>query len=240
MLLQCFEYADETRTLASLSKQSGFYKSTILRLANSLCRMGFLLRHPDGLFAVGPELIRFGAPRRAPIDAEELIRSNLRTLTDTKYSAFFCVRHDRRPVCLLRENASEDLPPAGKGARDPLIHGAAFQVLRAYSRHAKDENLSLVRRRGWALSVQSGRLDLAVLAVPVFNRERALLGALGLAGKSENFSAERQRLLRQMMLAAAQDLGKEMRFVRRGELAGAAESGRPSAHDDCAAIGPTM
>ena len=66
MLLQCFEYAEETRTLASLSKQSGFYKSTILRLANSLCRMGFLLRHPDGLFAVGPELIRFGTPQASP------------------------------------------------------------------------------------------------------------------------------------------------------------------------------
>jgi DNA-binding IclR family transcriptional regulator len=226
MLLQCFEYAGEARSLASLARQSGFYKSTILRLANSLCRMGFLLRGADGLFAVGPELTRLGAPRRAQIDVEDLIRSHLRSLADTKYSAFFCVRQDRRPVCLFREDASQDRVPVGKRARDPLINGAALQVLRAYGRHGNDKDLNLVRQRGWAVSVGSGSLDLTIFAVPVFNREKALLGALGLAGRSEHFSTERHSRLRQIVQAAAVDLGKDMRFVHPRDVTDIAKSVR--------------
>lgn len=219
MLLQCFECVEDTRTLASLAQQSGLYKSTILRLANSMSKMGFLLRRPDGLFAVGPELTRFSMPKQRSVDVDDLIYSSLKNLADTKYSVLFCVRRNRRPICLFREDGNELACLArGAKAKVPLNSVAILHVLRAYSRYAKDEELMLVRERGWAFSVARRPFELAVIAVPVLNRESELLGALAVAGHPAYLSEERQCSLRPAILKTAQTLSSEMRFLHPPDL----------------------
>lgn len=220
MLLQCFECADETRTLASLAKQSGLYKSTILRLANSMCKMGFLSRQPSGLFALGPELTRLASLSRMSIDIEARVRSELRKLaTKTDEGAAFYVRQGRHRVCLFRvDGKGDDRVQAREGSRSPLNNGAAAQVLRAYGKSCKDPDLVTVRRRGWAVSKGDRHPGLAAIAIPVFNREKELLGALAVTGLVRHFTEEREQLLRQTVAAAAQALSADMRFVHPRDL----------------------
>ena len=60
-ILNAFEESPEPITLAVLSKKTGLYKSTLLRLIASLQAFGYITRNPDGSYFLGPTLLRLGA-----------------------------------------------------------------------------------------------------------------------------------------------------------------------------------
>jgi DNA-binding IclR family transcriptional regulator len=215
MLLQCFGNLTEKRTLASLSRESGLYKSTILRLAGSLCRMGFLQRDGKGTYSLGPELKRLGSLGRSAVEPEAVIRPVLLTLTAvTKETASFYVRDGRHRICLFREVANRDLRHhLDEGARHPLDSGAAGKVLRAYSKHAKDPELALVRRWGWAMSRGERDPDLGAIAVPIFSRDKELLGALQVSGLLSHFTAGKERPFKEALIRGSRQVTAGLRRI---------------------------
>src|SRR3712207_9051962 len=67
-ILEAFREGEEALSLTALAEKTGFYKSTILRLAASLERFGYLARDPSGLFRLGPSLWRLGSLYRRRFD----------------------------------------------------------------------------------------------------------------------------------------------------------------------------
>ncbi|TIQ68401.1 MAG: IclR family transcriptional regulator, partial [Mesorhizobium sp.] len=61
VILDAFATADRSLSLAEIAARTGLYKSTILRLANSLLRGQLLERLDDGRYRVGPATFRLGA-----------------------------------------------------------------------------------------------------------------------------------------------------------------------------------
>lgn len=59
-LLDCFRPGDESLTLTALAQLSGYHKTTVYRLMNSLERMNYVVRHEDGNYALGPRLLYLG------------------------------------------------------------------------------------------------------------------------------------------------------------------------------------
>lgn len=53
LILSAFQEGDTSLSLALLARRTGLYKSTILRLMQSLIRAGYVVRLPDGNYAVG-------------------------------------------------------------------------------------------------------------------------------------------------------------------------------------------
>jgi DNA-binding IclR family transcriptional regulator len=220
MLLQCFESAGEQRTLASLARHSGLYKSTTLRLASSLCRMGFLQRDEAGLYTLGPELMRLASLKRNFVDVEEIMRDALRALTVlTQETASFFIRHGSQRICLYRENSPRVVRHyLHEGERLPLNDGAAGQIIRAYSRHAKSPELAIVRRHGWAVALGDSHPELAAIAAPVFNREKELLGALTISGPLTRFGGETVSSFTDVVVTTARDLAKRLGLVHLPDL----------------------
>ena len=60
-VVDAFRERDHSLTLTELSRRTGFYKSTILRLADSLGKFGYLHRLDDGSFRLGPKPLLLGA-----------------------------------------------------------------------------------------------------------------------------------------------------------------------------------
>ncbi|HXP96670.1 MAG TPA: helix-turn-helix domain-containing protein [Telmatospirillum sp.] len=79
-ILKAFDEGCTEMRLADLSKKTGFYKSTILRLAISLENAGFLWRDDGGIFRLGPELWRLGSLYRRGFDLGRYIRPVLKRL----------------------------------------------------------------------------------------------------------------------------------------------------------------
>jgi hypothetical protein len=103
-LLACFEAAGETLSLAQLAQRSRLYKSTILRLAASLRKSGFLQRCENGRFSLGEELRRLGELARVTEELERFVAPELKQLTTaTAETVSFYVRQGRHRICLFRE-----------------------------------------------------------------------------------------------------------------------------------------
>ena len=61
---------DEKISLAELSKRTGLYKSTVLRLAKSLERFGYILRTDDGSYRLGAN-----SYIRKPVDFPQFVEA---------------------------------------------------------------------------------------------------------------------------------------------------------------------
>lgn len=198
-LLECFREDRRTLSLAELADATGMYKSTILRLAASLERFGYLVRREDGVFRLGPAAQRLGAVYRLGFDLERLIRPELlRLVQATGETASFYVRDGEARVCLYRENS----PKAARHHLDEgtlltLASGASGHVLRAFGSHPEAAEAA-VRGAGYALSLGERDPDLAAIAMPVVDRKGTVHGALSVSGIITRFTAER----RAAMLAA--------------------------------------
>ena len=59
-ILEAFREGEESLSLAALAEKTGFYKSTILRLAASLERFGYLAREPSGMLPPGSQPVAAG------------------------------------------------------------------------------------------------------------------------------------------------------------------------------------
>ena len=204
-LLQCFQVKEEALTLAVLARRSGFYKSTILRLAASLEHMGFLNRNSDNCFVLGPELARLGALSPTLFDLELRVRPVLRKLVSiSEETASFWVREGRERVCLYRENS----PHSGRhhleeGGRTSLDRGALGKLFRAYGSRSRDKQDAQIRRQGWAISEGEHDPTLAAVAVPLFNAQEKMVGALSVSGIRPRFTRDRVELARKILLKEA-------------------------------------
>jgi DNA-binding IclR family transcriptional regulator len=65
LILSVFQEGDAPLTLAVLARRTGLYKSTILRLLQSLIRAGFVLRLSDGCYVIGPAAARLAKLQHA-------------------------------------------------------------------------------------------------------------------------------------------------------------------------------
>ena len=211
-LLQCFDSKQEELTLAVLARRSGFYKSTILRLAASLENKGFLLRNSNDRFVLGPELARLGALSPVTVDLKSRIRPSLCKLVGiSEETASFWVRDGKERICIYRENS----PHAARhhleeGGRASLDRGALAKIFRAYSPHSRDPQGAKIRGQGWAISEGEHDTNLAAVAIPLMNIRDEMIGALSVSGIRSRFTRERVELARRILLKEGQSLSLQL------------------------------
>src|SRR4051812_15001793 len=103
MLLQAFTPDKSRLTLAELSKITGLYKSTILRLAQSFEDCGLLARNEAGEYTIGLASLQLAAMYLQSVDPMDVIGPALRKLVElTGESATFYVRNGPSRVCVAR------------------------------------------------------------------------------------------------------------------------------------------
>ena len=207
--LSILEAFGETRaelTLTEIAEETGLYKSTILRLAASLGRYGYLVRDDRGLFRLGPGLWRLGSSYRRNFDLDEFIRPVLRELVnETGETASFSVRDGDERVCLYRENSRHPIRHhLDEGVRLPLERGAAGRVLLAHAESSGSENQII--RDGFAISVGERSPDVAAVAVPVRRADGAIRGALAISGLASRFDAAAREIALPVLQKAAQSM----------------------------------
>lgn len=210
-ILNAFSDGSQDLTLNELSNRTGLYRSTILRLAASLERFGYLYRDAGGRFHLGSALFRLGTLYQRSFRLEDYVRPVLADLAEaTEETAAFYVREGERRVCLFRHHADRLFRQnLEEGAELPLDRGASARILMAYSGEAGDL-YDRVRRDGYYISFGERDSETVALAVPVFGMGEKLVGALGIALQhnrfNDDFSGEKLPLLQQ----AAGDLSARL------------------------------
>jgi hypothetical protein len=72
LILSVFREEDVSLSLALIARRTGLYKSTILRLLQSLLRAGYVVRLPEGSYIVGPEPARLARMFQATAVVDDL------------------------------------------------------------------------------------------------------------------------------------------------------------------------
>lgn len=210
--------------LADIARHAGLYKSTVLRLLDSLVGAGFVQRHDDGRYRLGPQIPRLAVAYEASFSLAEQVLPVLREVVAfTGESAAFHVRQGEARVCLYRVDSPQLLRDAVRqGDVLPLERGTGGRVLLAFT--GRRGAIYDAIRRNWVVALSGDRAkDLAGISAPVFGRHDELLGALTLTAPASRLAAARSRQLapwlRRLAAGLSGRLGASAGLVERMQAA---------------------
>jgi DNA-binding IclR family transcriptional regulator len=193
--------------LAQLAERTGLYKSTILRLAESLEAHGYLQRSPAGVFTLGPAPMRLAALYQRGLHPAEVVMPVLRELAaSTGESAALYVRAGDKRLCAYRVSSPQAISDnVQQGELLELDKGAGGRVLLAFAGQPGAQ-ADQVRRTLFASTLGVSDRATAAVACPVFGPANALEGALSLSGPIERFKPAAIARMSVALFAAARTI----------------------------------
>lgn len=210
-ILNCFDRDKPSLSLKQLAEATGFYKSTILRLAGSLERYGYLIRQHDGQYRLGLALVSLGKISQLSCDIGTIVRPVIEELRDRfNESVAFYARSGNKRICLYRANANRAIRhQLEEGRRLPLDKGSAGQILLAYS-GSEGEPFETIRQQGWYTSMGERDPEVAAVGVPILTADGKILAVLSISGLISRFDTERQHKCATALQEKAQELAEKL------------------------------
>ncbi len=187
-ILDVFTEGDQRLTLTEISKRTGFYKSTTLRLAESLERFGYLRRLEDGAYCLGSKPLLLGALYQKHFKTSDFVPQVLRQIVGELHegASFFVQDNDRR-VCIHRIDAQRAIRDSiQEGSSLPLTVGASSHVMLAFAGQGGDK-YDKIRKQLFACSMGERDPETAAVACPVFSVGQKLAGVVSVSGPKYRF-----------------------------------------------------
>jgi DNA-binding IclR family transcriptional regulator len=210
-ILSTFE-SSPSQTLADMSRRTGLYKSTLLRLIGTLQKFGYVGQQADGSYHVGVAALHLGSLYQRWIKPEELINPALRGLVaETGESSSFNVQEGALRVCVYRVDSAHKIRDHVRvGDLLPLERGAAGKVMLAFGSESNEQARAGVRESCFCSTRGEIEPDTAAVAAPVFAAGGVLEGALAITGPAFRFSEEKVEAMRLPLLRAALALSRQL------------------------------
>lgn len=188
-IINAFEAGDRSLSLNALSARTGYYKSTILRLLDSLEKFDYIRRLDSGYYQLGATVARLAFIYRQSFGLDEFVLPQLRELVaQTNESASFYVRSGEQRLCLFRIDSPQIIRDhVRSGDVLPLTLGAGGHILSRFASGVAAAKDALPTQ---FVSVTLGERhpDTAAVAAPVFDADGKLAGAVNISGPRNRFN----------------------------------------------------
>jgi len=201
-------------SLSEISRVTGLYKSTILRLLVSLQNAAYVVKVEESKYVLGPTIMQLGLSYERANPLRHIFLPVLQRLVDEgSESASFHVRQTTEErLCIFRKNSNHStLDRVGAGDRLPIRRGAAGKILLAFGEEF-EEGSEMEQIRESCFAVSHGERDkfCAGVAAPVFSQRDRLMGALSLSGPKERFTTANVEQMKNHILSAARELTSKL------------------------------
>lgn len=182
-ILDAFTAEDRGLTLSEISRRTGLYKSTALRLVESLEKFGYLRRDEEGYYKLGAKPLYLGTLYQRQFRTSDCVPKALREIAgELRESASFFVRDGDKRVCLHRVDAPRAVRDTiSEGDRLPIDVGASGHVILAFGGQS-GRRYDEIRQRLHAASYGERDPETAAVSCPVFGIYQEFAGALTVSG----------------------------------------------------------
>ena len=209
-VLDAFREGERFLSLAELSDRTGLYKSTILRLIQTLMGAGYLAQDQTGKYFIGPAVFRLSRFYQAAVTPPGLVIPVLQSLVEaSSESAGFQVRAGEKRMCLYRVDSPQRLRDnISPGDLLPLDRGAGGRIIMAFGGR-QDPRYESIRKRLVVCTAGETAEGMAGVAAPVFGSE-GFIGALTISGPEFRFDKAAVAKFEALLLKAARDLTERL------------------------------
>jgi DNA-binding IclR family transcriptional regulator len=209
-ILEALETANMPRNLSEIARATGLYKSTILRILESLQDEGYVVKVEDSRYALGPRIMQLGIAYESSNPLRHHVLPTLEKIVaqGTESASFHVRQNGQDRLCLFRENSRHStLDRVDSGDRLPVRRGAAGKVLLAFG-DEKEPGGEMDEIRTSCIAISLGERDklCAGMAAPVFSGGQRLIGALSLSGPKERFQPGDLERMKPQLLDAAREI----------------------------------
>lgn len=196
-ILGAFQTGDTSLSLAQLAERTGLYKSTILRLLESLERAQVIARTNEGRYVLGHAVGRLYAIYQASYPVERVVMPVLQQLVQaTGESVALHVRRGDARLCYFRVDSPHPIRDHIKaGDLLPLHKGTGGRVLMAYAPEAEQAPpaeralYATIRAQGYYAAVGDRLVEVAGISAPVFGPHQQIAAALTLTCPAHRYDA---------------------------------------------------
>jgi IclR family transcriptional regulator, acetate operon repressor len=199
-------------SIGELSADAGLPKSTTSRLVGALERQGLVQRLGErGRLRPGPVLLRY-ASRDASQALVELARPSLRRLADASGETInLAIPGPDGVEHLAQEDTAHFVGVTDWVGRNvPFPRAANGKCFLAFG-GGEVEDSELIRRRGYATSIDELEVGLSALAAPVLGADGVVVAALSISGPTSRLTSERIEQLAPLLSSEAASLSQRLR-----------------------------
>lgn len=212
--------------LAEVAEDLGLPKSSVHRLLTELTELRIARRTPEGLFALGPRLLSWGASAADSFVIRGVAEPWMHRLRDsTGESVHLYIRHGSHRVCLASVEGRAALRPVvPTGGLQPLGIGSSGKLLlafaprtvleevRAAARKSKssisdDEELARIRDTHWSVSIDEREKGLSGAATSIRGGDGEVVAALSISGSSTRLTLQRYSEVKDDVFTIANEIG---------------------------------
>ena len=222
--------------LAEVAEDLGMPKSSVHRLLSELTELRIARRTQDGLFALGPRLLSWGASAADSFVIRGVAEPWMYRLRDvTGESVHLYIRQGNHRVCLASVEGTAALRPVvPTGGLQPLGLGSSGKLLLAFAPQsvreavraeaatsgrwvASDKELDAISATHWTVAIDEREKGLSGAATSVRDAAGEVVAALSISGSSTRLTVERYAEIKDDVFAIAREIGE-------------AVAGRPERH----------
>jgi DNA-binding IclR family transcriptional regulator len=200
-ILFAFRPNDRQLSLTELSRRTGLYKSTALRLASALCHHRFLIRLENGGYQLGSASLSLGIIYQTNLNLGDVLLPHMHELNaELGEAVSFHVREGTHRVCLYRINSRFSIrADVSQGDVQSLERGAGGRVLLAFSGQ-EGALYDEIRRTCSYISCGERDPETSGVSAPVFGVQQRLIGAMGIVGPISRLGPSELEQLRPRLL----------------------------------------
>ena len=216
-LLSCFTETKSSWGVRELAQRTGYNKSTVYRLLQTLAQLQIVYQDPYEKYHLGSKLFERGNRVSFVAAARQLIHPQLQEIARLiDETVLFSVRRSSGVLHLDQADSNNGLKLSREiGKLQPFHATASGKLLMAYSDrqeqerildaidfHAFTENtlvsvpclqkeLEQVREQSYALDVEEFEDGLVCLALPIRNGQNHVIGAISACGPASRFRSDK-------------------------------------------------
>ncbi len=223
--------------IKQIMEETGYTRNRVMRLTGTLLHKGYIVFDEDtGAYAPGSKILTLSKVFERGQGVVILVRPVLREIAlATGESVSFYIREGFDRVVLAREEGTQAIRyTVAEGQRMDLHAGAGGKVLLAFAsegilesflsksamnkrtlqtitnKRKLKEELTKIRKQGFAISKGERVSDAYAIAAPVFDVDGGLVGALGIAGPVSRFTSGVRKSHQRMILGHAGKLSEQL------------------------------